>query len=153
VADADTLLNVINLMHAGAVSTLEVPCILGEDMYDALIKGQVRLANAIAETGSSRLSDVGNAIFDMEALVVANCLFVELLNPLAAFPGPAQFGAPNISLPGNLSQTVTFDSQGTAVAGMIDTIEHPCCCKLLVDLEWITIRQGLAGTSPTLPTF
>ncbi len=153
VADEHTLGTLINLMHSGAVGTLEVPCILGEDMYDALIKAQLRLVNAIAETTSGRLSDVGNAIFDMEALVVANCLFVELLNPLVAFPGPAQFGAPNVSLPGNLAQTVTFASQGSAVAGMIDTIEHPCCCKLLVDLEWITIRQGLAGNSPVLPTF
>jgi hypothetical protein len=140
-------------MHTGAVGTLEVPCILGEDMYDALKKAQVRLAGAIAETTGGRLTDVGNAIFDMEALVVANCLFVELLNPLAAFPGPAQFGAPNISLPGNLAPTVSFSTQGSAVAGMIDTIEHPCCCKLLADLEWITIRQGLTGMSPTLPTF
>jgi hypothetical protein len=153
VADTDTLATLINLMHTGAVGTLEVPCILGEDMYDALIKAQTRLANAIAETTGTRLADVGNAIFDMEALVVANCLFVELLNPLVAFPGPAQFGAPNISLPGNLAPTVSFSTQGSAVAGIIDTIEHPCCCKLLVDLEWITIRQGLAGTNPTLPTF
>ncbi len=37
VANEHTLLNVINLMHTGAISTLEVPCILGEDMYDALV--------------------------------------------------------------------------------------------------------------------
>jgi hypothetical protein len=166
VADDETLLNLINLMHEGAVSTLEVPCILGEDMYDALIKARNRLATAIAEptsvapsgststvTNQGRVSDIGNAIFDMEALIVANCLFVEVLNPLVAFPGPAQFGAPNIQPPGNLAQTVTFGSQGSAVAGIIDTIEHPCCCKLLVDLEWISIRQGLVGQSPTLPVF
>ena len=27
------------------------------------------------------------------------------------------------------------------MAGIIDTIENPCCCKLLVDLEWISIKQ------------
>jgi hypothetical protein len=153
VADANSLGCVIDLMHQSAVGTLEVPCILGEDMYDALKKAQTRLAGAIAEATGDRLTDVGNAIFDMEALIVANCLFVELLNPLVAFPGPAQFGAPNIQPPGNLAQSVVFVTQGSAVAGIIDTIEHPCCCKLLVDLEWITLRQGLAGTSPALPTF
>ena len=143
-------------MHGGAVSTLEVPCILGEDMYDALKKAQGRLADAIAlnaATVGDRQTQIGNAIFDMEALIVANCLFVEVLNPLVAFPGADQFGAPNIQPPGNLAQTVIFGTQSSAVAGIIDTMEHPCCCKLLVDLEWIGIRQGLVGQTPTLPAF
>jgi hypothetical protein len=166
VADDTTLLYVIYLMHGGAVSTLEVPCILGEDMYDALVKAQTTLHNAINEppmvtpTGqtitvpnNTRTTDIGNAIFNMEALIVANCLFVEVLNPLVVYPGPAQFGAPNIQPPGNLAQTVTFSGQGSAVAGIIDTIEHPCCCKLLVDLEWIAIKNSIVGQTPTLPTF
>jgi hypothetical protein len=150
VADVNTLLYVINVMHGGAVGTLEVPCIIGEDMYDALISARQTLSNAI-DTGD--LTAIGNAIFNMESLIVANCLFVEVLNPVVAFPGPDQFGAPNIQPPGNTAPTVTFGSMGSAIAGIIDTIEHPCCCKLLVDLEWITIRQGLIGQSPTLPTF
>jgi hypothetical protein len=149
VANADTLLNLINLMHGGAVSTLEVPCILGEDMYDALVKAQGTLSTAV--TGGN-LTNIGNAIFDFEALIVANCLFVEVLNPLVTFPGAPQFGAPNIQPPGNLAQTVFF-GQGSAVAGIIDTIEHPCCCKLLVDLEWIALRNGIIGQTPRLPTF
>jgi hypothetical protein len=154
VADVDTLRLVIELMHSGAVSTLETPCILGEDMYDALLKAQARLRDAIASQASNRLTGIGDAIFDFEALIVANCLFTEVLNPLAAFPGPDQFGAPNILPPGNLAQTVFLAGQGSAVAGIIDTIEHPCCCKLLVDLEWIAIKNGLVGAQmPTLPTF
>jgi hypothetical protein len=152
VADVNTLRYVIEVMHGGAISTLEVPCILGEDMYDALLAAQERLRVAIARTDDARLTDIGNAIFDFEALIVANCLFVEVLNPLVAFPGPDQFGAPNIQPPGNLAQTVFF-GQGSAVAGIVDTIEHPCCCKLLVDLEWITVRHGLIGQSPSLPNF
>jgi hypothetical protein len=153
IADVHTLGSVIDLMHGAAVSTLEAPCILGEDMYDALKKAQGRLAGAIASTSTSRLNDISDALFDMEALIVANCLFVEVVNPLQTFPGSPQFGAPNIQPPGNLAQTVVFGPQGTAVAGIIDTIEHPCCCKLLVDLEWIAIKNGLVGQSPTLPTF
>jgi hypothetical protein len=155
VADENTLASVIDLMHSGAISTLEVPCIIGEDMYDALQTARKRIADAVALLPSepSRQSEIGNAIFDMEALIVANCLFVEVLNPLTLFPGPDQFSAPNILPPGNLAPTVFFGGQGAAVAGVIDTIEHPCCCKLLVDLEWIAIRNGIIGQSPTLPTF
>jgi hypothetical protein len=153
VADVNTLRYVIEVMHGGAVSTLEVPCILAEDMYDALVIARQKLEDAIDSSAADRLTSIGNAIFDMEALIVANCLFVEVLNPLVAFPGPDQFGAPNIQPPGNLAQTVFFGGEGSAVAGIIDTIEHPCCCKLLVDLEWISISQGLQGQSPTLPVF
>jgi hypothetical protein len=161
VADANTLLYVINLMHEGAVGTLEIPCIIGEDMYDALIKAQTRLAGAV---GGGNQTDIGNAIFDMEALIVTNCLFTEILNPLTFFPGPLQhfdFGKdnathvdiPGIQPPGNAAPTVSFTGDGTAIAGIIDTTEHPCCCKLLVDLEWISIKNGLIGQTPTLPTF
>jgi hypothetical protein len=151
VADTNTLGFLIDLMHEGAVSTLEVPCIIGEDMYDALKKAQARLAGAVAGGDPNA---IGNAIFDMEALIVSNCLFTEILNPLVFFRGPDQFGAPNIQPPGNLAPTVTFPAGGgMAVAGIIDTIEHPCCCKLLVDLEWISIKNGLIGQTPTLPTF
>jgi hypothetical protein len=153
VADVHTLRYVIEVMHGGAVSTLEIPCILSEDMYDALISARQKLEDAINNSADDRLTGIGNAIFDMEALVVANCLFVEVLNPLVAFPGPDQFGAPNIQPPGNLAQTVFFGGEGSAVAGIIDTVEHPCCCKLLVDLEWISISQGIVGQSPTLPVF
>jgi hypothetical protein len=156
VADANTLLYVIELMHGGAISTLEVPCIIGEDMYDALKSAQSRLAGAIA---GGNATNIGNAIFDMEALIVANCLFVDVLNPLVLFRGPDQTGGtpsftvPGIRFPGNIAETLTLAPGITAVAGIIDTIEHPCCCKLLVDLEWISIRQGLIGQTPTLPTF
>ena len=104
-------------------------------------------------------TNIGNAIFDMEALIVANCLFVDVLNPLVLFQGPDQTGGtpsftvPGIRFPGNIAETLTLAPGITAVAGIIDTIEHPCCCKLLVDLEWISIRQGLIGQTPTLPTF
>jgi hypothetical protein len=149
-ATVETLEQLIEMMHGGAISTLEVPCILAEDMYDALVKARTRLRDAIA--GGDRTS-VGNAIFDFEALVVANCVFAEVLNPLAAFPGPAQFSQPNFQPPGNLAQPVKIGTVTTGMAGIIDTIENPCCCKLLVDLEWISIKQGLIGQIPTLPVF
>jgi hypothetical protein len=151
VANVDTLANVIEMMHGGAVSTLEVPCIIGEDMYDALKTATNTLRAAIA--GGNKTT-IGNAVFDFEALIVANCLFVEVLNPVVTFPGTPQFGeASGYQPPGNLAQTVFFGDQGSAIAGIIDTIENPCCCKLLVDLEWIALKNGLVGQTPALPTF
>jgi hypothetical protein len=156
VASPETLRNLIEVMHGGAVSTLEVPCIIGEDMYDALVKAQARLAGAVSGGDPTA---IGNAIFDMEALIVSNCLFVDVLNPLTAFPGPMQSfpdlaaPVPGIQPPGNLAQTVMIGSDGSAIAGIIDTIENPCCCKLLVDLEWISIKNGIIGQTPHLPTF
>jgi hypothetical protein len=156
VASVETLRNLIEVMHGGAVSTLEVPCIIGEDMYDALVKAQGRLADAVT---SGSPTSIGNAIFDMEALIVSNCLFVDVLNPLTAFPGaPQSFPdttalTPAIQPPGNLAPQVFIGTNGSAIAGIIDTIENPCCCKLLVDLEWIAIKNGIIGQTPTLPTF
>jgi hypothetical protein len=150
VANVDTLSNLIEVMHGGAVGTLEVPCIIAEDMYDALVKAKNTLRDAVS---GGNATNIGNAIFDFEALIVSNCLFVDVLDPLLEFPGPAQFGAPNIQPPGNLAQHVTVGNQGSAIAGIIDTIENPCCCKLLVDLEWISLKNGLVGQTPTLPTF
>jgi len=150
VADVNTLGYVIELMHGGAVSTLEVPCIIGEDMYDALIKARGKLADAI---NGANQTNIGNAIFDMEALIVANCLFTDVLNPAVFFNGPIQFNAPNIRFPGNISETITLTGNTSVMAGIIDTIEHPCCCKLLVDLEFIAIKNGIIGQVPTLPVF
>ena len=48
VADVNTLASVIELMHGGAVSTLEIPCIIGEDMYAALVAANATLRLAIA---------------------------------------------------------------------------------------------------------
>jgi hypothetical protein len=149
VADVHTMASLIELMHAGAVSTLEIPCILGEDMYDALKGARQRLADAIA---AQDMSAIGSAIFDFEALIVSNCLFIDVLNPSKLFRGADQFGGASFQPPGNLTPTVVLGDGGTAVAGIIDTLEHPCCCKLLVDLEWIALRNNIVGPTP-LPTF
>jgi hypothetical protein len=146
-ADEHTMAWLIELMHAGAVSTLEIPCILGEDMYDALKNARQRLADAIT---TQDLDRIGSAIFDFEALIVSNCLFIEVLNPGTLFRGADQFGGAALQPPGNLAPTVTLADGGTAVAGIIDTLEHPCCCKLLVDLEWIALRNNIVGPSPLL---
>jgi hypothetical protein len=150
VASVDTLLQQIELMHGGAISTLEVPCILSEDMYVALRNAGLRLKSALATGGPLAFQ---NALFDMESLIVSNCLFIEVLRPTLVYPGASQFGQPGIQPPGNLAQTIFQNDMGSSIAGLVDTIENPCCCKLLVDLEWIAIKNGIIGQTPTLPVF
>ena len=145
VADVNTMASLIELMHGGSVSTLEIPCILGEDMYDALKTARQRLADAIP---TRDLTQIGDAIFDFEALIVSNCLFIEVLDPVKLFPGPDQFGSAGLQPPGNPAPTMALPDGGTAVAGVIDTREHPCCCKLLVDLEWIANANNIVGPLP-----
>jgi hypothetical protein len=149
-ASTDTLLQAIELMHGGALSTLEVPCILAEDMYAALQNAALRLKGAQSRHD---IIETGNAIFDMEALIVANCLFTEVLRPTLAFPGSVQFNELSAQPPGNLAQVVRMTDSSGSVAGIVDTIENPCCCKLLADLEWIAIKSGILGQLPTLPVF
>jgi hypothetical protein len=114
-------------------------------MYDALIQAQERLRDAIVLvlTEPHRRLAIGKAIFDMEALIVTNCLFTDVLNPVEVLRGPTQFGTLNFQSPGNLAQAVAVPGAGSAIAGIIDTIEHPCCCKLLVDLEFIARVEGI----------
>jgi hypothetical protein len=150
VASADTLLQQIELMHGGAISTLEVPCILAEDMYVALRTAAIRLKGAFTTGGPLGFQ---NALFDMESLIVANCLFIEVLRPTLVFPGAPQFGQPGFQPPGNLAEMLFSNDLGSSIAGLVDTIENPCCCKLLVDLEWIAIKNGIIGQTPTLPVF
>ena len=63
------------------------------------------------------------------------------------FRGLPQFGVPNFQPPGNLAPAVQTPESGTAVAGLIDTQEHPCCCKLLVDLEYVANQINLDESS------
>ena len=72
-----------------------MPCIIGEDMYDALKNGAGPAGGRDRQGGNQ--TDIGNAIFDMEALIVANCLFVGGAEPARRTSrAPDQFGAPNI---------------------------------------------------------
>jgi hypothetical protein len=125
VATFESLLNVIDVLHTNALGTTEIPCISSEDMYDALVESIEDLAalGRTWETPEER-ADAQDALFNTEALVIGFACFTDCFVPQdvfsAAFP------------PANSLQ---FGDYG--FTGLIDTLENPCACKILVDLEYI----------------
>jgi hypothetical protein len=119
VATLETLKNVIDVLHTGALGTTEVPCISSEDMYQALQDS----VDAIAADLDDR-KEAQDRLFEAEACVISFACFVDCFIPQdvfsAAFP------------PANSLQ---FGDYG--FTGLIDTLENPCACKILVDLEYI----------------
>jgi hypothetical protein len=118
VATLDTLENVIHLLHTDAVGTTEVPCIVGEDLFRALIAGVGTLRTA---KGTSREA-FEDAVFNLEGLVTAFAVFAEIVDDEWFGDGP----------PGNATI-----GHGLGYAGILETAENPCACKILVDLEYI----------------
>jgi hypothetical protein len=119
VATLETLASVIHLMHTDAIGTTEVPCIVGEDLFHALIAGVEAIRTA---EGESRYA-YENAIFSMEGLVVGFAVFAEVMDG-GLWEG---FGPPgNATVQSSLGLT-----------GILETAENPCACKILVDLEYI----------------
>jgi hypothetical protein len=124
VATLDSLENVIHLLHQNTIGTLEIPCIVGEDMFQALLMTLTALKNAPTQ------ADQQDALFNMEALIIAFTAFGEMCDPELWFPnGP----------PGNLAPMTPFATQ----TGLIDTLENPCGCKLIVDLEYLGTALGI----------
>jgi hypothetical protein len=138
VASPDTLPVVVNLLHTNTIGTTEVPCIVSEQAYCDLMAaaGLIKLA----ETGS--LFDKANAIQVFEGLLNQYCTFVDFVEPNLLFPGPIDpaTGLPTYQPPSDLGSI----PGGLGAVGIIDSLENPCCCKLLVDVERIGQDWGVS---------
>src|SRR5262249_48796628 len=127
----DSLRNVIDVLHQGTLGTTEVPCIASEDMFLALKDSVSRIEDAIrgANTGGEPgVVSVEDELFKREALIISftafpDCFVAETVFS-QAFP------------PSNDIQLGDF-----GFTGIIDTIENPCACKLLADLEALAICE------------
>jgi hypothetical protein len=125
VADLDILDNVIDALHQGTLGTMEIPCIAGEDMFEAL-----KSALADLRSAPDRASQQ-DALFNFEALVIAYTAFGEFMDGDTWFPaGP----------PSDIAPLTPFN-----IAGIIDTLENPCGCKIIVDLEYIGTALGIVS--------
>jgi hypothetical protein len=125
VADLTVLDLVIDALHQGTMGTMEIPCIAGEDMYEAL-----KAALTDLKTAPDRASQQ-DALFNMEALVIAYTAFGEFMDGDVWFPaGP----------PSDIAPLTPFN-----IAGIIDTLENPCGCKIIVDLEYIGTALGIVS--------
>jgi hypothetical protein len=137
VANANTLPVMINLLHTNTIGTTEIPCIVNEQAYCDLMaaSGLIKLA----DTGSQ--SDKFTAIQVFEGLLNQYCTFVDFVDPTLLFPGPINptTGLPTYQPPGDLGNI----PGGVGSVGIIDSLENPCCCKLLVDVERIARDWGI----------
>ncbi len=147
IANPQTMLRLIDLMHTGAVGTLELPCILAEDTYDLLVALVQRLDLELTAYEFSatvgNLLQLQNSLIEMTQFLLINCLTIDYADPVFVFPGPSQFGEPGYQPPGNLA-SVSLAGEFGGFAGILDTIEHPCCSILLADVIWIAFDAGLS---------
>lgn len=124
VATLDTLESAIHLMHTDALGTTEVPCIVDEGVYRALIDGVKTLRQARSQ-GRKAFED---SLFGMEGLIVAAAAFGDIAQVEEWFrAGP----------PGNRA---IYGPAG--LLGILETAENPCACKLMVDLEYIAQQEA-----------
>ena len=138
VANADTLPVVINLEHTNTMGTAEIPCIVNEQAYCDLMAASGLIKEA--DFSGSQV-DRFAAIQTFEGLLQQYATFVDFVDPTILFPGPVDStGAPTYQPPSDLG--TILGSQGSV--GIIDSLEHPCCCKLLVDVEAIAQAWGVA---------
>jgi hypothetical protein len=131
VATFESLLNVIDVLHTGALCTTEIPCISSEDMYDALVESVEAIADIDIVTPQDRYN-AQNALFNAEALVIGFACFVDCFIPQDVFS--AMFPPAN---------SLQFGDYG--FTGLLDTLENPCACKILVDLEYIAKCYGIVS--------
>lgn len=123
VANPDTFLLLIDLFRFPEIGQTEVPCIMDENVYDGLVVGAKKVKEKVKQyelqrTAFNKAAAI-DAILSLQAYILANTLSADWLDDAAQVinfpPGP-------------------FLPVG---AGILNTCENPCSCKLLVDLEAI----------------
>jgi len=146
VANPDTFNHLIDLFHTNALGELEVPSIVGEDIYAALKECAAHLKDAIDAlkadpTDPYLKNDARDAILECEAIIICNTLFLDHLDAPEEMTYPYHQAAPKRILPGNLAipdpDVQKCEDGSGGVIGIIDTDQNPAACKLIVDLEWI----------------
>jgi hypothetical protein len=139
VANADTLPVVINLLHTTTIGTSEIPCFVSEQAYCDFMAaaGLVKQADL-----SGSQDDRFAAVTTFEGLIGQYCTFVDFVDPTLLFPGPPDPLSPQTPTyqpPGDLGDI----PGGAGSVGVIDSLENPCCCKMLVDIERIAKDWGI----------
>ncbi len=119
VASPCTLSALIDVLHDHPIGTSEVSCIQSEALYVALKENAKRIGARLARCDRQGACD---EIFTMEGLILSQCLFTDCFGP-----PPEDFSATEVS-------------PLLVEGGILDTPENPCCCVLLVTLEYVAQR-------------
>jgi hypothetical protein len=120
---------VIDVLHTNTIGTTEVPCIASEDMFAAL-KDSVDLIEDAINAAVPDVVTAQDELFRMEALIISFTSFVDCFDAEAVF---SQAFPP--------SNDIQLGDNG--FTGIIDTVENPCACKLLADLEALALCEGI----------
>jgi len=138
---------VIEALHCEPLGLCEVPCITDEAFLARLLSQADIIAAdaALAATGDQGgLHSLNDDLDRTESLIVKFCFFT-----LTSFSVDEKTGA--------LIPCVLFDSKfpgfipgnktiGDFGFGIIDTVENPCCCKLIGDIA--CLKRNLIGIDP-----
>jgi hypothetical protein len=140
---------VIEALHCEPLGVCEVPCITDEAFFARLLIQADAIRDTAAAafanggttaTDQSKLRDLNDLLDRTEALIVKFCFFTlssfDIDEKTGALIPCAVFGG---VLPGN--KTI-----GPFGFGIIDTVEEPCCCKLISDIA--CIKRNLIGIDP-----
>jgi hypothetical protein len=123
-----TLEWIVDALHCQPLGICEVPCITDEALFQTLITQSRAVAAAVGN-----VQNFNNAIDLMESTVVRNCLFQPQLFQLT----DAGVLEPCAIFAGRLPSNATIAAFGF---GIVDTVENPCCCKLISDLACLKTR-------------
>jgi len=132
---AATLPWVLQALHVEPLGVCEMPCITDEGLYTLLLTQAGTIATQAAALPGSVLA-LNTAIDTMEATIVARCFFT-----LAVW----QVNASGVILPCANVPTWGNYTIPAFTWGIVDTLENPCCCKLITDLYWL--KQTLIGNN------
>jgi hypothetical protein len=137
---------VIEALHCQPLGLCEVPCITDEALFAKLLQQADKIQDAAADAAmgrQARLRDLNDLLDHTEALIVKYCFFTHL---------SWEFDYQNV-----LHPCVLFDARGRGFLpgnktigdfgfGIVDTLENPCCCKLIDDI--VCLKRHLIGTDP-----
>jgi hypothetical protein len=130
----ETLAWVVEALHCEPLGVCEVPCITDEALFQTLLTQAGTIASNAGD--ATKIRALNTALDTFEATVVKNCMFA---NAVFTFDRTGVLSACSIfngQLPSN-------DTIGTFNFGIVDTIENPCCCKLISDI--ICLKNSLIG--------
>jgi hypothetical protein len=149
----ETLRWVIEALHCEPLGVCEVPCITDEALFARLLSQADLIAADAAKafgvsgkpaTDQNALRSLNDDLDRTESLLVKFCFFT-----LTSFGIDEKTGA--------LAPCILFDSKvpgfvpgNKTIAdfgfGIVDTVENPCCCKLIGDIA--CLKRNLIGIDP-----
>jgi hypothetical protein len=138
----------VEALHCQPLGLCEIPCIVDEGLFARLLEQGDKIATLAAGAAAgdqNNLRDLNDTLDRTEALIIKFCFFTFStwsiddktgeVDPCAIFDAKGGKGF----IPGNK----TIDTFGF---GIIDTLENPCCCKLIADI--FCIKGDLIGRDP-----